>query len=224
MIPSFPLSLLRLRQGFGLQRRPGLPYLPQPALTEGQFLRQLIPTLVPAVTVVLVIVHLPGLPQQLRHLRLQLRFLLLHAPVAHRLIPGGVGPHLGPVQGHMAQLHQSRLLTQRQHLQEQAPQRLQMVLAKVGDGAEVGSVVGRQHPEADVLVETLGNATGGGHPGAVAVEQHLDHHPGVIGWPAPPFLFVADRDGREVQLVHHVGDEVGQVLRRQPLLQGRWQQ
>ena len=53
MIPSFPLSLLRLRQGFGLQRRPGLPYLPQPALTEGQFLRQLIPTLVPAVTVVL---------------------------------------------------------------------------------------------------------------------------------------------------------------------------
>ena len=123
MIPSFPLSLLRLRQGFGLQRRPGLPYLPQPALTEGQFLRQLIPTLVPAVTVVLVIVHLPGLPQQLRHLHLQLRFLLLHAPVAHRLIPGGVGPHLGPVQGHMAQLHQSRLLTQRQHLQEQAPQR-----------------------------------------------------------------------------------------------------
>ena len=69
-----------------------------------------------------------------------------------------------------------------------------------------------------------GNATGGGHAGAVAVEQHLDHHPGVIGRPTPPFLFVADRDRRQIQLVHHVGDEVGQVVRRQPFLQGRWQQ
>ena len=42
--------------------------------------------------------------------------------------------------------------------------------------------------------------------------------------PAPPFLFVADRDSREVQLVHHVGDEVGQVVRRQPFLQGCRQQ
>ena len=61
-------------------------------------------------------------------------------------------------------------------------------------------------------------------PGAVAVEQHLDHHPGVIGRPAPPFLFVAVRDGRQIQLVHHVGNEVGQVVRRQPFLQGRRQQ
>ena len=124
----------------------------------------------------------------------------------------------------MPQLHQSCLLAKLQHLQEQLPQRLQMVLAEVGDGAEVRRVVRRQHPEGDVLVETLGDAPGGGHPGAVAVEQHLDHHPWMVGRAAPPFPLVAGGDGREVQLVHHVRDEIGQVVRRQPLLEGRRQQ
>ena len=63
MIAALGLSLLRLCQGPGLQRRLGLPYLPQPALPEGQFLRQLVPTLVLAVPAVLVI-RLLGPPQQ----------------------------------------------------------------------------------------------------------------------------------------------------------------
>ena len=41
---------------------------------------------------------------------------------------------------------------------------------------------------------------------------------------ASPFSFVASGDVRQVQLVHHVGDEVGQMIVRQPLLQGRGQQ
>ena len=61
-------------------------------------------------------------------------------------------------------------------------------------------------------------------PGAVAVEQHLDHHPGMVGRAAPVLALVAGGDGREVQLVHHVGDEVGQVILGQPLLEGRRQQ
>ena len=70
----------------------------------------------------------------------------------------------------------------------------------------------------------LGHATGRGHAGAVAVEEHLDHHLGMVGRAAPPFLLVSGRNRRGVQLVHHVGDEVGQVVRRQPFLQGRRQQ
>ena len=70
----------------------------------------------------------------------------------------------------MPQLHQSRPLAQGQHLQEQVGQRLQMVLAKVGDGAKIRGVVGRQYPKGDVLMETPGDTPGGGHPGAVAVE------------------------------------------------------
>ena len=40
-------------------------------------------------------------------------------------------------------------------LLEQIPQRRQVVLAEVGDGPEVRSVVGRQRPEGDVLVMAL---------------------------------------------------------------------
>ena len=46
----------------------------------------------------------------------------------------------------------------------------------------------------------------------------------MVGRAAPPFLLVAGGDGREVQLVHHVGDEVGQVGLGQPFLQCRGQQ
>ena len=43
--------------------------------------------------------------------------------------------------------------------------------------------------------------------GAEVVEHHIDHHPEVIGCPAQSFLLLAVGDSREVQLVHHVGDE-----------------
>ena len=77
----------------------------------------------------------------------QLRFLLLHPTVTHRLVPGCVGPHLGPSNSHVTQLHQTRLPAQRQYLQEQARQRFQIVLAEVRYSAEIRRVVRRQYPE-----------------------------------------------------------------------------
>ena len=44
------------------------------------------------------------------------------------------------------------------------------------------------------------------------------------GWPAALFAPVAGRDLREVQLLHHVGDETGWMVIGQPFLQGCWQQ
>ena len=154
----------------------------------------------------------------------QQRLLLLHPAIAHGLVLRRVGPDLGAVQGHMPQLHQPCLPAQLQHLVEQTGQGCQVILAKVGDGAEVGVVVGRQHPEGDVLVEPLGHAPGRHHPGAVPVEQHLHHHPGMIGRAAPLLTLVAGGDGREVQLVQHVVDEISQMVLGQPLLQSRRQQ
>ena len=148
-----------------------------------------------------IIIRCLGLSQQLRYLRRQLRCLLLHPLVTHRLMLRCVGLDLRAVQRHVPQLHQPRLLAQRQYLYEQARQRIQIILAKVGDGPEVRCVVRRQHPEGDVLVETLGDAASGRHPHAVAVEQHLDHHPWMIRWPATPFPLVASGDLRHVQLV-----------------------
>jgi hypothetical protein len=56
-------------------------------------------------------------------------------------------------------------------MHEQVSPRLQMVLSEVGDGAEVGGVVGRQHLEGDVLVEPLGDVTGRGHYGTSAKDS-----------------------------------------------------
>ena len=82
----------------------------------------------------------------------------------------------------------------------------------------IGGVVGRQHAEWDVLVETQGNPARGGHSDAVAVQQDLDHHPGMVGRAAPLFALITGHYGGEVQLVDHVGDEVCQMVWGQPLL------
>ena len=144
-----------LRLGF--QRRHSLPYLLQPSFTKGQLLRQLISTLVLAVSPVLLVIHLLGPIQQLLNLLRQLRFLLFHPSVTHRPVLRCVRPDLGAVQRHMTQLHQPRSLAQRQHLQKQTRQRGQVVLAEVANRAEVRCVVRSQHPERYVLVETLGD-------------------------------------------------------------------
>ena len=46
----------------------------------------------------------------------------------------------------------------------------------------------------------------------------------MVGRSAPPLLLVAGHDLRQVQLIHEVGDEIGQVILGQPFLQGLWQQ
>ena len=158
VLTTFGLGLFGSRLRLGFQRRHGFPYLLQPTLSKGQLLRQLISTLVFAVPPVFLIIRCLGLSQQLRYLRRQLRCLLLHPLVTHRLMLRCVGLDLRAVQRHVPQLHQPRLLAQRQYLYEQARQRIQIILAKVGDGPEVRCVVRRQHPEGDVLVETLGDA------------------------------------------------------------------
>ena len=63
-----------------------------------------------------------GAVQQGINLRLQFRFGLLHALVAHRLVAAGVGFDLGAVAGHRAQLDQAHLGGQLDHLHEQIAQ------------------------------------------------------------------------------------------------------
>ena len=87
VLTTFGLGLFGSRLRLGFQRRHGFPYLLQPTLSKGQLLRQLISTLVFAVPPVFLIIRCLGLSQQLRYLRRQLRCLLLHPLVTHRLIP-----------------------------------------------------------------------------------------------------------------------------------------
>ena len=90
-------------------------------------------------------------------------------------------------QGHMAQIDRTGLPATLQHLPEQVRRGSQMVLA------EVGSVIGRQHHEGDVFIQPLLHPPRGSHSGAVAQEENLDHHLGVLGRAAPILALVTER-------------------------------
>jgi len=70
----------------------------------------------------------------------------------------------------------------------------------------------REPSKGAVFVEPLYDPAGGGHPHTVGVEQYLHHHPWMVGR-VTPLLLVVVHDRRKVHLVHHVGDEAGQVVR-----------
>ena len=91
--------------GISIQRRRGLSYLAQPALPEGQLFRQSI-SLILAVPAVFLLIHLlraclsnSATPPPTAH-------PCCSSAVDHGLLPRDVSPHLGAVQGHVAQLHQ----------------------------------------------------------------------------------------------------------------------
>jgi hypothetical protein len=88
-------------------------------------------------------IRLIGAGQPRRDLGRERRLDRLHPAKAHRLVAGGIGLQLGPVHGHMAELHQPCGPAQAQDLDEQIRQGGEVALAELGDGAEVGAVQAR---------------------------------------------------------------------------------
>ena len=60
-----------------------------------------------------------------------------HPLVAHGFAPGGVGLHLGPIQGHMAQAHHPGLLAQPQDLNKQILEGIEVAAPELTDPAVV---------------------------------------------------------------------------------------
>ncbi|ESW76192.1 hypothetical protein X772_32340 [Mesorhizobium sp. LSJC280B00] len=119
--------------GFGLQFGLGLANLLQSLLLVGHPIGHLVAALLAVELVLLPIGRLRGFEPAV-DLGLELRFPLLHALVAHRLVLGRVGLDLGAVERHVPELHQSRLLGKLEDLHEQRSQRLQMPSAELRDG------------------------------------------------------------------------------------------
>ena len=91
--------------------------------------------------------------QQRIDLGLQFGFGLLHALKAHRLVAAGVGLELGAVDGHSAQLDQTHLASELDHLHKQLAQLLEVQRAEVANGAVLGEVAGTKHPKRQVIVQ-----------------------------------------------------------------------
>ena len=122
-----------------------------------QPLGQLVPSPLRAMAGVFLRVHGPGLGEHPAYLFLN----GLVAPVRRQR---RMGRHLGPIQGHHPQLHQSRLPAQPQYLYKQPLKRLLVLRPKPADGPEVRLLVGRHHPEPHVALQGPGDLPGAPHP------------------------------------------------------------
>ena len=112
--------------GLRLQLRSGFAQGVESILAALQLLGQLIATLALAVARILLGVDQLSLAQQRCDLGLQLGLGFEHPLVAHGLVFGGIGLDLGAIEGDVAQAHQTRLLTQPQHLHKQSRQCIEM--------------------------------------------------------------------------------------------------
>jgi hypothetical protein len=61
----------------------------------------------------------------------------------------------------------------------------------------------------------------GGDADAVGVEQDLDHHGRVERRLSAPVAAIVVDDGRQVELIDHVGEEVDEVIFGEPVAQAR---
>lgn len=135
-----------------------------------------------------------------------------------------VGLHLRTVQRDAPERHRARFQCQPQDLLEEAPQRRQMLLAKVADRAKVRLIPGGQDAKRDVFAQPAIDLPRREDANAVGVHQHLGHHHRVIRRLPPLVVLVDKRDRRQVQLIDQVAHEVRQVIIRQPIAEARRQQ
>ena len=138
---SFGLAsrLSRLREsslGLGLlfQHSFGGPTRLEPLFAPGEFGGQFIAALIRTLG--------RSIPR-IGDLRLQPRFLRHHSSVAHRLVLRGIRRHRRAVQGDGAQLDQTCLLAEFQHLHKPSGQSGQMLFPKVADRPEIRPLVRR---------------------------------------------------------------------------------
>lgn len=155
----------------------------------------------------------------------ELALFLAHLRVRPAAVVARAGLQLGAVDGHVARLDESRAPAQFERLDEELGERLEMLLAEAGDGVVIRMLVGGEVAEGDAVVGGLLDAARTGEAGGVAIEQQPREHFRVIARGAAAVLAPVGFQNRiEIQLADDLGDEAGQVIFRQPVVQGRRQQ
>ena len=80
--------------------------------------------------------------------------------MAHGFALGGIGLHLGAIQGDMTQAHHPRLLAQPQNLNKQILESVEIPAPELTDAAVVRLLIPSQHSEGQVLVAGPFNLAG----------------------------------------------------------------
>lgn len=113
-------------------------------------------------------------PPQLLDLLLQLRLGFEYPLVAHSIVLGGIGLHLGAVQRHMAQADHAGRLAEAQDLNEQLAQGLKIAAPELTDPSVLWLLVAGKYPKCQILVFY------GTRPILNLYSHRLLNHPGPI--------------------------------------------
>ena len=106
----------------------------------------------------------------------------------------GTGLHLGAIERHPAELHQPGPLTEQEAVEEERLEGREVAAPELADGLAGGARPAREEHEAHVAPEPSLELARGPHADGIAVEEHLEHHRGVVRGHAPG-LVVGGEEG-----------------------------
>ena len=196
---------LRVRRALGLRALLGLAQPAATALGGRELRRQLVAARVPMELVFGRVDRLGFLDDFAREL------LVIDVRVARR-----VRLDLRAVDRDDADLGEPAARAEREHLAEQARDRLLMALQEPRQGRVIRPLLRRQHPKRDVFLTGALDHARGPDPARIGVKQQRDHHRRVIRRPAAPIDPVGGIESVEVHLRDGVDDEPREVLLGQP--------
>ena len=130
---------------------------------------------------------------------------------------GSARLHLRAVAGHQVDGHQALPGAHRQHLHEQAGERVPVPARETGDRGVIDGLVPGDHPAAHVVEAGHLHGPGRADPLAVAVQHQRRHHLRVIGRAALPVAAVVRQECAQVQLIDGIDDRPRQMAGRKPV-------
>ena len=114
-------------------------------------------------------------------------------------------------------LHQPRLLAQREHRAEQLSQRILVADTEPRDRRVIGCLLCRDHAVGDILHAAPLDPPRGAFAPRIGIDQQRHHHRRLKGRPAPPILAVGAIKRRQIHLLNRPQHEPRQMVLRQPI-------
>ena len=132
--------------------------------------------------------------------------------------------HLRAVDRDHPDAHQPSIRAQPQHLPEQLTQRALVADPEARDRGVIGRLVGRDHPERDVLATAPLDPPRRTLPDRVRVHDQRHHHRRIVRRAAPPVRAIGSQERGQIELADRLDHKPREVILGQPLAQARRQQ
>jgi hypothetical protein len=123
-----------------------------------------------------------------------------------------------------ADAHQPGIRAHPQHLPEQLTQRALVADTEARDRGVIWHLVGRDHPERDVLAAPSLDPPRRALADRVRIHDQRHHHRRIVRRPAVPIGAIGGKERGQIELGEHLDHKPREVILGQPLAQARRQQ